>query len=194
MKGLLISLLVLIVIASAAVGISAIVHINLAKDLKTAHARGLEEGYDDGYEDGLIEGSIAGYQEGSKLGYQTSNREIKDADEMQNIFFIYNPTYEEVQKILDSNDLNTAQKVIDYAVLNGIRSAYVRCQSVPNEPLGKIYLYEFVGFETVDRGFVIIDPEIHREVKVEIGVSYSELNSLEFSSHDDTIGKITIVW
>jgi hypothetical protein len=194
LKGLLISLLVLIVIAAAGVGISAIVHINLTEDLKTAHARGLEEGYADGYEDGLIEGSIAGYQEGSKLGYQTSNREIKDAGEMQNIFFIYNPTYEEVQKILDSNDLNTVQEIIDYSMINGIRSAYVRCQSIPNEPRGKLYLYEFVGFETVDRGFVIIDPEIHREVKVEIGVSYSELNYLESPSYDDTIGKITIVW
>ncbi len=194
MKGLLISLLVLIVIASAAVGASAVVHINLAEDLETANAKGLEEGYDDGYDNGLIEGSIAGYQEGSKLGYRTSSRETKDDEEMQNIFFIYNPTSKEVQKILDSGDLDTVQEVIDYSVINGIRSAYVRCQSIPNEPNDKNYLYEFVGFETVDRGFVVIDPEIHREVSVEMGESYSELNNLEPPSHDDTIGKITIVW
>jgi len=194
MKGLLISLLVLIVIASAAVGASAIVHINLAEDLEMANAKGLEEGYDDGYENGLIEGSIAGYQEGSKLGYQTSSIETEDAEKMQNIFFIYNPTYEEVQNILNNNELNTVQEVIDYSVINGIRSAYVRCQSVPNDPNGKIYLYEFVGFETVDRGFVIIEPEIHREVIIKLGVSYSGLNNLEPFSHDDTISKITIVW
>jgi hypothetical protein len=142
----------------------------------------------------LIEGSIAGYQDGSKLGYQTSNRRINDSGDMQNIFFIYNPTYAEVQKILSDDKLASMQAVMDYTVFNAIRAAFVRCQTVPNEPKGKTYLYELVGFETVDRGFVIIDPEIHKEVTVEKGVSYSELNGLPVSAYDDTIDKITIVW
>ena len=84
--------------------------------------------------------------------------------------------------------------MIDYSVINGIRSAYIRCQTVPNEPRGKTYLYEFVGFETVDRGFVIIEPEISSEVNVELGKSYSKINGLEAPSHDDTMGKITVIW
>ncbi len=194
MKGLLISLLVVSVVAAAGVGVSAMVHINLAESMEMARADGLDEGYADGYEQGLIEGSIAGYQDGSKLGYRTSSREIDDTGDMKNLFFIYNPTYEEVQKILNNDDLDSMQAVMDYVVLNGIRAAYVRCQTVPDKPETRTYLYELVAFETVDKEFVIIAPEIHMEVKVEKGVSYSWLNKLPTPSFDDTIDKVTIVW
>jgi hypothetical protein len=194
LKGLLISLLVLIVIAGLGVGAGAMVYMNLEDSLETAHADGLDEGYADGYEDGLIEGSIAGYQDGSKLGYQTSNRQIEVSGDMQNLFFIYNPTYAEVQEILDNDELDSMQKVMDYAVLNGIRAAYVRCQTVPNGARERTYLHELVGFETVDKGFVIIEPEIHREVTVEKGISFSKLNGLPAASYDDTIDKVTVVW
>lgn len=194
MKGLLISLAIVLLITAVGLGASALVHINLASSLETARETGFEEGDRDGYEKGLIEGSIAGYQEGSKSGYLTSNRLLGDNEDRENFYFIYNPTYEEVQNILDKDGLDSAQDMIDYAVINGIRIAYVRCQTVPDKEKGKVRLHELVGFETVDKGFIIIEPELHSEVKVKVGVSYSALNRLPASSYDDTIDKITVVW
>ncbi|MFC1920282.1 hypothetical protein ACFLYQ_00990 [Chloroflexota bacterium] len=194
MKGLLVSLLVVIIITAFGFGASIVLHLNLTEDMKTARESGLDEGYYDGYEKGLIEGSIAGYQDGSKLGYQTSSFASADSEDRQDYFFIYNPTYMEVQEILNQDELSSAQEVIDYSVINGIRAAYVRCQTIPNEPKGRIYLYEFVGFETVDKGFIVIDPELHLEIQVEQGKSYSTLNNLPAASHDDTMDKVTIVW
>ncbi len=194
MKGLLISLAIVILITAVGVGASALVHISLANSLETARATGFEEGDRDGYEKGLIEGSIAGYQEGSKRGYLTSNSLFGPNENEENFYFIYNPTYEEVQSILEKDGLDSAQDMIDYAVVNGIRIAYVRCQTVPDAEKGKVRLYELVGFETVDNGFIIIEPESHSEVEVKVGVSFSALNRLPASSYDDTINKITVVW
>ena len=73
-------------------------------------------------------------------------------------------------------------------------SVCCRCQTVPDEEKGKVRLHELVAFETVDKGFIIIEPESHSEVKVKVGVSYSALNRLPASSYDDTIDKITVVW
>ena len=194
MKGLLISLAIVLLITAVGVGASALVHVNLANSLETAHETGFEEGDQDGYEKGLIEGSIAGYQEGSKRGYLTSNRLVGDNEDRENFYFIYNPTYEEVQSILDEDGLDSAQDMIDYAVINGIRIAYVRCQTVPDAERGKVRLHELVGFETVDNGFIIIDPESRNEVEVKVGISFTALNRLPAASHDDTIDKITVVW
>jgi len=194
MKGLLISVAIIFLITAVGIGASAIVHINLVSSLDTARDTGFDEGYDDGYEEGLIEGSIAGYQEGSKLGYLTSNRVAAATRDGEDFYFIYNPTSEEVREILNEGGLDSAREVIDYSAVNGIRVAYIRCQTVPNEPKGKVHLQELIGFETVDKGFIFIDAELHREVRVEVGVSYSVLNRLPSPSYDDTIGKVTIVW
>jgi hypothetical protein len=194
LKGLLISLAIVLLIAAVGVGASAIVHINLLNSLDSARKTGFREGDSDGYEKGLIEGSIAGYQEGSKHGYLTSNGLAADGQDGENFYFIYNPTYEEVKKILDNDELDSIQNVIDYSVINGIRIAYVRVQTVPSESKDRVHLYELVAFETVNNGFIIIEPESHSRVQVEVGESYSRLNGLPAPSYDDTIGKVTVIW
>lgn len=194
MKGLLISLSVVVAFIVAGFGASVLVYINLNNSIVTAHGTGSDEGFSDGYESGLIQGGIAGYQEGSKEGYLTSNRKAETANESDNFYFIYNPTYADLQLILEEVELDEAQEFIDYAAIHAIRIAYVRCQTIPNGERGKVYLHELVGFDTVDKGFIIIDPETHREVQVKVGVSYTGLNSLPASSHDDTIDKIHIIW
>ena len=57
-----------------------------------------------------------------------------------------------------------------------------------------VYVLHLVAFETVDRGFVIIEPWSKREVRVAEGGSYSELNGFDIPEYDDTITKITVVW
>jgi len=76
---------------------------------------------------------------------------------------------------------------------NGIRTAYVRCQIARKAEERMVYICHLVAFETVDNG-LIIRPRSHKEVKVEVGKSYSELNGFPTPPYDDTITKITIVW
>jgi hypothetical protein len=95
---------------------------------------------------------------------------------------------------MDYVALDSVESIISYCEIHAIRAAYVSCRSVPNEPGGRVYLRELVGFDTADKGLLILDPELHREVRVEVGYSYSGLNGLSPSPYDDTIGKVSIVW
>jgi hypothetical protein len=85
-------------------------------------------------------------------------------------------------------------EVHDYTEANGIRTAYVRIPIARPAAEGMVYIYELVAFETVDQGLLIIEPWSHREVRVEVGERYSELNDFSTSLHNDTITDITIVW
>jgi len=109
-------------------------------------------------------------------------------------YFLYNPSYDEILTILSESHLYSAQEILDYSRANGIRAAYVRAPIARPAPDGRIYLYQLVAFETVDRGLVIIEPRSHREVKVAVGASYSLLNYFPQSPFDDTITKVTFVW
>jgi hypothetical protein len=128
------------------------------------------------------------------VGYFTSNRLAAVDHDGKDFYFVYNPTYEEVRAILAEKELNSVDTYVEYTSINGIHMAYVRCQTVPDSEMGWVYLYELIGFDTVDNGFIIIDPVLHREVEVEVGTSYSLLNNLPAGSFDDTIGKMTVVW
>ena len=194
MRGLAITLGVILVIIVIAVGISVSVYTNLISSADIAHTRGFDEGYSEGYDEGLKEGNEAGYQEGSKLGYleATGGTETEITDE--GTYFLYNPTYEEMMIILGEGDMDSAQEIVDYAESNGIRVAYVRAPIARVAREGRVYLYQLVAFETTDAGLVIIEPWSHREVKVAVGESYSKLNGFPASEYDDTVTKVTVVW
>ena len=183
------------------IGASAIVYTDLVNRLAAAHERGLAEGYNQGYLEGLQEGNKVGYQEGSKIGYTKGNEGDHDSGDETGFYFVYNPTYDEVHKILAEREQtlaegkkDSAKEIHNYAEANGIRSAYVRAPIARQAREGMVYLYELVAFETVDRGFIIIEPWSHTEVKIEVGKRYNELNGLPPRAYDDTITKITIVW
>jgi len=175
---------------------SIIITSNLSNRVATAHERSFEEGRTQGYETGFHEGSSTGFQDGSKIGYE-KGREGYDSyngDYGTGFYFTYNPTYDELQAILAESNKTTAMEINNYAEANGIRTAYVRCQIARKTTERMVHIYDLVAFETVDRGFIIIRPRSHEEVKVEVGKSYSELNGFPTPSYDDTITKITIVW
>ena len=197
MKGLIktsiiIAVLIVVgIITSIITGI--IITSNLSNRVAATHEHGFEEGRTQGYEAGFREGGRAGYQEGSKIGYEMSqDKDISDFGE--GFYFTYNPTYDEVQAILAESKKTTAMEINYYAEANGIRTAYVRCQIARKAAEGMVCVYHLVAFETVDKGLIIIELRSHKEVKVEVGKSYSELNGFPTSPYDDTITKITIVW
>ena len=190
MKGLLKTFGIMALLIIAGLISSVIVASNLNDRLAAAY----EEGYDRAYLDGIQEGSRAGYQEGSKTGYAKANQKDSGVSNEEGFYFLYNPTYDEVYEILAEAKTGTVREIHDYAVINGIRTAYVRAQLARKAPEGMVYIYELVAFETIDRGLIIVEPWSHQETKVEVGRSYQELNGLPLPSHDDTITKITIVW
>jgi len=194
MKGLIITLMVIMALIGVGVGVSTHIYTNLTNGVATARESGFEEGYAQGYEDGFKEGTEAGYQEGSKVGYTQEKGVDSSSDNLEAYYFLYNPTYDEVQKLLVEAGAGSAKEIHDYAESNGIRAAYVRCPIAREAPKGMVYLYQLVAFETVDRGLVIIEPWSQREVKVEVGESYSRLNGFPASPYDDAVTKMTIVW
>jgi len=173
---------------------SIIISSNLNSRLAAAHERGFEEGLAQGYRLGFQRGSEAGYQEGSQVGYQKANWIDYHTSDGVGFYFAYNPTYAELLEILAEAKKGSAQEIHDYATANGLRVAYVRCQIARTAAEGMVYIYQLVAFETVDKGLIIIEPWSHREVKLEVGKSYSELNGFPTRLYDDTITKVTIIW
>lgn len=193
MKGLIRTTIIMVLIIAVGVGTSILLTFQLVNRLEAARERGYETGHAEGYVAGFKGGHIAGYQEGSKIGYIKADQENRGSDET-GFYFLYNPAYDEVRKILAENEMYSAREIHDYAEANGIRSAYIRCPIARKATEGMIYIYELVAFETVDKGLIIIEPWSHREVQIEVGKSYSELNGFPAQDHNDTITKITIVW
>ena len=194
MKGLIQTGIIIAALIAVGIVTSIIITGDFNDRLAAANERGFEEGRAQGYELGFQEGSEVGYQEGSMLGYVKSNGGDYDSSYERGFYFAYNPTYEEVQEILAESEADSAREIHSYAEANGIRVAYVRCQIARQAAEGMVYLYELVAFETVDSSLILVEPWSHREVKVEVGQLYSELNGFPTSPYDDTITKITIVW
>ena len=194
LKGLTIAFLIIAGLVGVGFGVSALISANLNNNVNTARTQGYTEGYSEGYQEGTLKGNEAGYQSGSKLGYVAAGGADAGSVNETGYYFLYNPTYDEVMSTLAANELDTARQILDYAKTNGIRAAYVRVPIARPATEGRIYLYQLVAFETVDKGFLIIEPASHREVKVEVGKSYSVLNGFPASPDDDTITKVTVVW
>ena len=194
MKGLIKTSVVIAVIIVIGVGIAILIAVDLNDQLASARDRGFDEGLTRGYDVGFQQGNQSGYQKGSKTGYAEGSVSGGDSRDEAGFYFVYNPTYAEVQAILVENESVDANNLHDYAETNGIRTAYVRALLARQAAEGMVYLCELVAFETIDKGLIIIEPGSHQEVKVEIGKRYSELNGFPVSAYDDTITQITIVW
>ena len=194
MKGLIRSGIIIMALIVAGIISSIIITVELNNRLATALEHGFKEGYAQGSLEGYQEGSRVGYQEGSKLGYVRGNWKDYGSGYEEGFYFLYNPTYDELQEILAESEASSAKEIHKYAEAYGIRVAYVRCQIARKATEGMVWIHQLVAFETVDSGFIIIEPWSYREVKVEVGKHYSELNGLPPRSYDDTVTKITIVW
>jgi len=194
MKGLINACLIIIALIGIGIITSIFIYNALNNRVTVAHESGFEEGYIQGYEMGLQEGSIVGYQEGSQIAYGNAGGEAYDSRSGAGFYFLYNPTYDELQEVLAGSEQSYARELHDYVEANGIRAAYVRCPIAHEAAEGRVYIYELVACETVDRGLVIIEPQSLRNVKIEVGRSYSELNGFPPREYDDTINKIKVVW
>jgi voltage-gated potassium channel Kch len=193
MRGLIKATIVIALIILVGTVASVILTIDLGNKISVAREGGYEAGHEEGFVEGFQDGTVSGYQKGSRAGYAFATG-VGISDNLAGFYFSYDPYYDELKDILTEAGSGSAKEIHDYAEANGIRAAYVRCQIAREARPGRVYLYELVGFETVDRGLVIVEPSTQREVAVEVGQSYRELNGRPLKDYDDTITKITIVW
>lgn len=194
LKGLTKTILLIAAIISICLIASIIVYTNLSDRVAQAYEQGYKEGQAEGYSTGRQEGSRAGYQKGSKTGYSIASQGYYSGNQGKDFYFVYNPTYQEVQEILAGSNAHSASELHEYAEANGIRIAYVRCQIAFETTEDPVYVYHLVAFETVDRGFIIIEPWSYQEVKLATGKSYSEMNGLPPPGYDDTIVQVRTIW
>jgi hypothetical protein len=194
MRGLIRTTIIIAVLIAIGIGTSYVITTDMDNRLAATSRRGFEEGHVEGYEEGLQEGSRVGYQEGSKAGLEEVARGDYDISPESGFYFLYNPTYEEVQEILAEDTSGSAKEMNDSAESRGIRTAYVRCRISTLEDEGKIYLLELVAFETVDEGLIFIEPSSQQEAELQIGRRYSELNRSSPLTFDGIISDIKIVW
>ena len=194
MRGLITGTIITIVTVAVGFATSILVTVDLDDRVGATAERGLEEGYVEGHEEGWQEGSREGYQEGSRLGYEEALGGDYDIMDQAGFYFLYNPTYDEMQEVLAEDTKRLAKAINNDAETHGIRAAYVRCRIVPTDGEGKVYLLALLAFQTVDKGFIFIEPSSHREVTLEIGRRYSELNEFSTIKHDGIISDIRIIW
>ena len=135
MKGLIKTLIILLALIVVGVGVSAIITIDLQGKVAAAREEGFEQGRTEGYGEGWQEGHKAGYQSGSRVGYEKGNGG-QTADGEDGFYFIYNPTYDEMQAMLAAVKADSAEEIHHYAESNGIRVAYVRCLLARRQPRG----------------------------------------------------------
>lgn len=146
-----------------------------------AYSEAYDKGYDKGYEIGL------GY--GSKEGVNTRVE-------------LYNPTYKELTEFLTSDGTDScsfvtgefvcydfAARLNNNAEANGIRAAYVHIRS---ERWG----HAIVVFETVDRGFIFIEPQSDKKVQLVMGEPFPWhlIGAVRPLNAHDPLLEITITW
>ena len=168
---------------------------------------GFQEGYDGGNETGYEVGFSTGYYRGNTsgyaLGYDLGSNETWDEAYLQGIedgvgrgFNIRDPTYKELSQFIQDDKTDQieynpdnftciyfASAVKTNAFNKGLRCYYVNLQY--NSTSG----HAIIAFNTTDRGFIYIEPQLDVEVTVKEGESYSALNNFE-GSVDDIIKDI----
>jgi len=194
LKGLLKSGLVISALVLLGVVTSIVINAQLTGQMATAYEDNYKEGQAAGYETGFHNGSQTGYQAGSKSGFLKGSQQEYDNRYVSGFYFTYNPSYEEMRQFLVESRVSSASEIHAAAEANGIRVAYVRCQIARQATTAMGYVYNLIAFDTVDRGFVIIEPWSYREVTLETEKSYSQLNGFPPPDYDDTITQVNIVW
>ena len=164
------------------------------------YMRGYQKGhagsYTQAYSQGKDEGYQAGYQSGYQAGYKPGTEQKTSSG-----YTLQNPTYQEMKTFLAQDPTNVNNYAedkyvcVDFAaaVNNNAEAKGIRCAVVDIfYPDG--YGHTIVAFDTTDRGLIYIEPQFDQEVKLVVGMSYSQVNNFTAAPRDDTIQRYLVVW
>jgi len=163
---------------------------------KTGFTEGKKEGQQQGYQRGYNEG----YNEGYEIGYSKGLN-----DSIPHKYSLRDPTYSEVLNFIKWDETNLKKYVaenfeyvcIDYSidVCENAQARNLKCHVVELVFKNSTGAHVIVGFNTIDKGWIFIEPQDDREVKVGIGIRYYKDNNYipPEGVIDDTIIKVNII-
>jgi hypothetical protein len=167
---------------------------------EAGNATGFMEGKAQGIEQGSEQGYKKGYDEGYSVGYSAGLN-----DSMPHKYTLRDPTYSEAIAFIGWDETNLKKYIpenfeyvcIDFAidVCKNAQARNLRCHVVELVFKNAIGAHMIVGFNTIDRGWIFIEPQNDKEVKVGKGIRYYRDNDYELPEGvtDDTIIKINII-
>jgi hypothetical protein len=135
------------------------------------------------------------YQAGYKAGQQAALKETG------NRYNLHNPTYQEMLDFIAADKTNEHAYseenfvCVDFSheINNNAEEQGLRCAVVDIfYPEGKGHT--IIAFDTIDKGLQFIEPQFDRQVKLEVGKSYSEVNGYKSPPGDDTLLRYLITW
>ena len=173
---------------------------------EAGYSSGKQDGYDEGYVSGEREGYDKGYISGKATGYADGYEEGYDEGVEASLghgYTLRDPTYTEAVAFLKADKTNEnkyiedgyvcshfARDISNNAEAEGLRCAIVVIRFL--DVVGGDHLV--IAFETIDKGLVYFEPQFDDEVQVTLGKSFSQMNSYQESSFDDTIMDIVVIW
>ncbi len=126
------------------------------------------------------------------LNFLDENKSKLEEYKKGNEYELHNPFFQEVEKFINNYSLKSTKEGIDTAKNKGLRCAYV--QVIMSE---KLYMYNLIGFNTIDKGMIYYEIGNERIVYPEIGKKYKNCiinNNKNFSTFNDTIIDIIHIW
>jgi hypothetical protein len=198
--------------------------IGYEKGYKIGYELGNKSGYDEGYNQGYGVGKEEGFEIGNKTGFAEGNKEGQQQgyqkgynegyeigyskglnDSIPHKYSLRDPTYSEVLNFIKWDETNLKKYVaenfeyvcIDYSidVCKNAQARNLKCYVVELVFKNSTGAHILVGFNTIDKGWIFIEPQDDREVKVGIGIRYYKDNNYipPEGVIDDTIIKVNIV-
>lgn len=160
------------------------------------NSTGYSLGYDSGNSSGYASGNLSGYGTGYNFGYTKGLNDGAGSG-----FTIRNPTYQEMQSFIATDQTDQNRYIIMYPpyvcwnfagdVKNNAFKAGFRC--------GFVYVsfpdsaHAIVCFQTIDQGLVFIEPQDDSIMSLVIGEHYWD-RSKYIIIYDDTVVRYGIIW
>ena len=175
---------------------------------------GLIEGYQEGYikgdTDGYANGGIDGYEKGYFDGYDAGQWAGYDAGLIDSAekhavggyegeyWFLRNPTEQEMWTFINADRTDRRTYVDGESTCVNFTATVKRNAFYAGYRCFSVYIFmvdgghDIVGFNTTDSGFMFIEPQHDRMMKVEVGIKYWDRKYYD-PNYDDTILRYVLI-
>jgi hypothetical protein len=121
-------------------------------------------------------------------------QDLLELEQLQqgDIYTLHDPIYEEVTSFIENDTSSNVNNMINLVKQQGLRCAFV--QVVMTDDL---YVYELIGFYTIDKGMTYFESNSDYQVKPEIGKKYVDCvigHPYKMNTFNDTIVDILVIW
>jgi flagellar biosynthesis/type III secretory pathway protein FliH len=159
---------------------------------------GFEIGYLDGYEVGQWDGFDTGLWEGYDAGLIDGAEKYAAGGYEGEYWFLRNPTEQEMWTFINADRTDRMTYVADKFTCVNFAATVKRNAFHAGYRCFSVYIFmadgghDIVGFNTTDSGFMFIEPQHDRMMKVEVGIKYWD-RKYYAPTYDDTILRYVLV-